>query len=71
MKLASHRIVRVALITLIGYFAAFTAACWICDMFFTSAFGLVGFWLGVFPVSGEVLTPVVYIASLFVLRWNR
>jgi hypothetical protein len=71
MTLTSHRVVRVALITLICYFAVFTAACWICDVFFAAAFGIRGFWLGVFPSSGEVLTPVVFIASFFVLRWSR
>jgi hypothetical protein len=71
MTLTAQRVSRVALATLIFYFAAFTAACWIFDVFFTAAFGVIGFWLGVFPDSGEVLAAVVFVASFFVWRWSR
>lgn len=65
------RLGRVALDALICYFAIFTAACWICDVFFTAAFGVVGFWLGIFPSQGLVLTPIVTIVSVFAWRWSR
>ena len=65
------RVGRIALNTLICYFAIFTAACWVCDVFFTAAFGLIGFWLRVFPHEGEILTPVVFVVSFFVWRWSR
>jgi hypothetical protein len=70
MILTSHRVVRVALITVICYFAVFTATCWICDMFFQGAFGY-RFWVRLFTQPGEILMPVVFLASFFVRRWSR
>jgi hypothetical protein len=70
MTLTSHRVVRVALVTLICYFALFTAACWICDSFFPGAFGY-RFWDRLFAQPGEIVMPVTFVASFFVWRWNR
>jgi hypothetical protein len=70
MTLISHRVGRVALVTLICYFALFTAACWICDSFFQGAFGY-RFWDRLFAQPGEIVMPVVFIASFFVWRWSR
>jgi hypothetical protein len=70
MTLPSHRVSRVALATLILYFAVFTATCWICDSFFPEAFGY-RFWDRLFAQPGEILMPVVFVASIFVQRWSR
>jgi hypothetical protein len=70
MTLTSHRVVRVGLITLICYFAVFTAACWICDSFFQGAFGY-RFWVRLFTQPGEIVMPVVFVSSFFVWRWSR
>jgi len=70
MTLTSHRVVRVALITLICYFAVFTAACWVCDLFFPGVFGY-QFWDRLFGQPGEIIMPVVFVASFFVERWSR
>ena len=68
MALTSWRVVRIALVTLICYFAVFSAACWICDLFFPGAFGY-RFWERLFVQSGEILMPAVFVTSFFV--WRR
>ena len=70
MTSTSQRIARLAVTTLIYYFALFTAACWICDFFFQGAFDC-QFWYRLFARPGEVVLPVVFVSLFFVQRWNR
>ncbi|HXC35059.1 MAG TPA: hypothetical protein VNV43_04240 [Candidatus Acidoferrales bacterium] len=71
MTLTAHRVGKAALAALACYFAVFTLACWICGLFFGIAFGVKGFWDGVFADSGEVLAPSVFAVSFFIWRWSR
>ena len=72
MTSSSQRIWKVALITLILYFAAFTALCWYFDLF---VYGITGRqhqpWFNLFFIRGVVVAPIVLVGSIIAWRRSR
>ena len=70
MSSTAHRITKVALGTILCYFAGLTTCSWIFAFSYQEHFDYL-FWERLLQPSGEMILPVAFIASLIIGRWSR